>query len=363
MLRTIVAGLALAWVAASAFAQDLPAHYPPGYKDTLAAAAKEGKVVVYSNTEQFAVSALLDAFQAAYPNVAVDYVELKSNELYNRFVSEASAGALQADLIWSSSMDLQFKLLDEGFAQPYASPEKPALPAWANWKDLGYGTTFEPAAIIYNKRLFPESDVPKTHADFVKLLSAKAAELRGKVASYDPQRSGLGYFLLSQDLKNGQYVWDIAKGFGQTRAKLYTATGTMLEKVVSGEQVIAYNVVGSYALLKAKSDPSLGVVIPSDYAVVMTRVAFIPKDAKRPNAAKLFLDFVLSRRGQDVIANKSLLFSVRGDVEGEATAAKLTRELGDAIKPVAIGDELLELLEPTKRLAFFKKWQGLVEAK
>jgi iron(III) transport system substrate-binding protein len=137
----------------------------------------------------------------------------------------------------------------------------------------------------------------------------------------------------------------------------------MLEKVASGEHLLAYNVVGSYALLKAKSDPSMGVVIPNDYAVVMTRIAFVPKDAKRPNAAKVFLDFVLSNSGQEVIANKASLFSIRQDVEGEATAAKLTRELGSAIKPVAINAELLDLLEPAKRLPFFKKWQGLIEGK
>ena len=363
MIKSLAAGLVLALMALPAHAVGVPENYPPSYKAMLAAAEKEGKVVVYSNTEQFAVNPVLDAFQAAFPNIKLDYVEIKSSELYNRFVSEASAGALQGDVIWSSSMDLQFKLLDEGFAQAYASPEKPALPAWAVYKDLGYGTTFEPAAFIYNKRVLQEAAIPKSHAALAKYLSDNAASLQGKVGTYDPQKSGLGYFLYSQDLRNGTVLWDIAKGLGQTKARQYSATGNMLEKVASGEHLLAYNVVGSYALLKAKSDPSMGVVIPNDYAVVMTRIAFVPKDAKRPNAAKVFLDFVLSKAGQEVIANKASLFSIRQDVEGEATAAKLTRELGSAIKPVAINAELLDLLEPTKRLPFFKKWQGLIEGK
>ena len=88
-------------------ASRVPENYPPSYNALLAAAEKEGKVVVYSNTEQFAVNPVLDAFQAAFPKIKLDYVEIKSSELYNRFVSEASAGALQSDVIWSSSMDLQ----------------------------------------------------------------------------------------------------------------------------------------------------------------------------------------------------------------------------------------------------------------
>jgi iron(III) transport system substrate-binding protein len=363
MVRRIAASVAFALFGLAAQAQGFPENYPAEYKATVAAAEKEGRVVVYSNTEQFAVNPVLEAFQAAFPKIKLDYVELKSSELYNRFVSEASAGALQADLIWSSSMDLQFKLLEEGFAQAYASPEKPALPGWAVYKDLGYGITFEPAAFIYNKRIVQEASVPKSHAELAKYLTAHASELQGKVGTYDPQRSGLGYFLLSQDLKQGNVVWDIAKGLGLAKAKQYTATGTMLEKVASGENVLAYNVVGSYALLKAQRDPSIGVVMPSDYTVAMTRVAFIPKDAKRPDAAKVFLDFLLSKAGQEVIANKALLFSMRKDVEGEATAAKLNRDLGAAVKPVAIDAELLDLLEPTKRLPFFKKWQALLEGK
>lgn len=361
-MRLIYAAL-FAMLGGSAFAAELPAGYPASYKDLVAAAEKEGRVVIYSNTEQFAVAPVLAAFEKAFPNIKIDYTEIKSSELFTRFVSEAQAGALQADIMWSSSMDLQFKLLTEGYAQAYASPEKGSIPAWANWKDQGFGITFEPAAFIYNKRLMSDADAPKSHADLAKLLTAKAAELKGKVASYDIQRSGLGYFLVSQDIKAGNVIWDIAKGLGEAKARYYTATGSMLEKVSSGEHTLAFNVVGSYALLKAQSDPAIGVVIPRDYAIVMTRIAFITKDAKRPAAAKVFLDFLLSKQGQDAVANKALLFSLRDDVDGIATAAKLTRDLGNAMRPVAINEDLLELLDAQKRLPFFKKWQALVDPK
>ena len=122
-MRLIFAAL-LAMLGAQAFAAELPANYPASYKDLVAAAEKEGRVVIYSNTEQFAVAPVLAAFEKAFPKIKVDYAEIKSSELFTRFVSEAQAGALQADIMWSSSMDLQFKLLTEGYAQAYVSPEK-----------------------------------------------------------------------------------------------------------------------------------------------------------------------------------------------------------------------------------------------
>ena len=106
---------------------------------------------------------------------------------------------------------------------------------------------------------------------------------------------------------------------GKAQAKLYTSAGAMMERVTSGEHLIAYGIFGSYALGRSKKDPNLGIVLPNDYTMVTSRVAFISKKAKNPNAAKLFLDYLLSKRGQDIIANKADLYSLRSDVDGEAT--------------------------------------------
>ena len=56
----------------------------------------------------------------------------------------------------------------------------------------------------------------------------------------------------------------------------------MLEKASSGEHLLGYNVLGSYALVRAKKDPGLGVVLPKDYTLVLSRVMFIGKSAKQP---------------------------------------------------------------------------------
>ena len=104
----------------------------------------------------------------------------------------------------------------------------------------------------------------------------------------------------------------------------------MLEKVSSGEHLLGYNVLGSYALVRAKKDPALGVVLPKDYTLVLSRVMFIGKQAKNPNAAKLWVDYILSQRGQKLIGSDVELFAIRNDVDAEYTAASLTKQLGAA---------------------------------
>ena len=163
----------------------VPAGYPADYAKIVEAAKKEGKVVVYSTTDAKLVSALIKDFEALYPGVKVEYTDLNSTEVYNRFVSESAANAASADAVWSSSMDLQMKLAADGLAAPYKSPESGSLPDWAKFKDTVYATTFEPIAIVYNKRLVPPEDVPKTHADFTKLLNTKADKYQKKITTYD----------------------------------------------------------------------------------------------------------------------------------------------------------------------------------
>src|SRR5213594_2115242 len=202
-MRFIKLLLLLAWaIALVAIAQaQVPAGYPADYKAVVDGAKKEGKVVVYSTTDAKLVQPLIKDFEAAFPGIKVEYTDMNSTEVYNRFISENAANATSADAVWSSSMDLQMKLAAEGAAAPYKSPEIAALPGWAHWKDTVYATTFEPIAIVYNKRLVAADEVPKTHADFVKLLNTKADKFQKKVTTYDAEKSGVGFMLVNQDAK------------------------------------------------------------------------------------------------------------------------------------------------------------------
>src|SRR5207253_7983626 len=128
-------------------------------------------------------------------------------------------------------------------------------------------------------------------------------------------------------------------------------------RISSGENLLGFNIFSSYALLRAKKDPGIGVVYPKDYTLVMSRVMFVSKGAKNPNAAKLWLDYILSKRGQTIIANQAELGSIRADVEGEATLAGFTKQLGASLKPIPVGPELLTYLDQAKRLEFIKQWQ------
>ena len=340
----------------------VPTGYPTSYGETIAAAKKEGKVVVYSTTDTTSANPLIKDFQVLYPGISVEYNDMNSTEVYNRFISEKAANAGSADVLWSSSMDLQIKLASEGGALTYASPEIASLPSWAVWKNEAFGTTYEPLAIVYNKRLLTGDEIPQSHADLLRVFTTKTEKLKGKVTTYDIEKSGVGFLLITQDSKYNPQFWEMVKALGAVGPRVQSSAGTMMERISSGENLVGFNIFNSYAALRAKKDPSIGIVLPKDYALVMSRVTFISKTAKNPNAAKLWLDYVLSKRGQTIIANQSELGSIRADVEGEMTVAGYTKLLGAIAKPIPVSTDLLAFLDQTKRLEFLKQWQAAMKA-
>lgn len=359
--RTFARGIAAGLIAA-AFGLAAPAH-AQSTADLIAAAQKEGKLVIYGVTDNEQTNHLIREFRTLYPAINVEYSNMSTTELYNRFISETAAGS-SADVTWSSAMDLQIKLVNDGYAQPHKSAETAKLPDWANWKNEAFGTTYEPIGIVYNKRLIPAGDVPQSHADFIKLLNTQTEKFKGKVNTYDPEKSGVGFMLVTQDKQvNAAGFAELQKALGAVQVKVQASTGTMMERIASGENLIGYNLNAAYALTRAKKDPSLGIVLPKDYTLVLSRVMFIAKNAKNPNAAKLWLDYVLSKKGQETIANKADLYAIRPDVEGETTASGLKKQLGDALRPVAINTGLLTYLDQAKRLEFLKQWNSTVKGK
>ena len=312
----------------------------------------EGSLEIYGNADAKAVAPLISVFESRHPFLKIRYRDLESTALYRRFVAETDGGRASADLVWSSAMDLQAKLINDGYAQSYSSPEEPALPPTAIWKDMGYSVTAEPVALVYNKRLIARDEVPRTHRALEQLLTVRRTALTGKVTTYDPSRSNIGYLYLTQDFAITRDTRSLLQAIAASRPQLSATTAPMIDAVANERAAIAYNVVGSYALERAHADPRLGVVFPRDYTIIASRVAFIARGARHPAAAKLFLDFLLSRRGQKLLS-RGWLPPVRNDTPGLPLGPEQAR-------PIRGGPQLFVNLDPVKRQRFLADWNAIL---
>lgn len=345
--RSLLAS-ALGLFAAGAVAQVTP--------DRMAVAATEGRVVIYAATDQDVVQPLIDDFELRHPGIKVEYHDMHSTALYQRVIDEAPQGG-KADVVWSSAMDLQVKLVNDGYAQAHRSAETAALPAWAVWKNEAFGTTYEPAVFVYHKAALAADEVPDTHAALIDLLNRKPARFNARLATYDPRLSGVGLLLHTQDAQSNPIAfWALVQALGDNAIRAYATSAEMLDDISSGAKLIGYNVLGSYALTRTRTDPAIGVIWPRDYTLVLSRVAFITRHAHHPQAARLWLDHLLSRHGQTVLARNAGLFAVREDVTTD-NAVGLRTQLGAAFRPIPIGSGLLTYLDQAKQRDFLRQWE------
>lgn len=319
-------------------------------------AAEEGRLRIDAATgPQGWFETLLDTFRRRYPRVVPDYRRPTSSELDTNFRAEVAAARPTADILISSAMNLQFKLVNDCLARAYESIEKPKLPTWAVWKDEAYAITAEPIVFVYNRALMPANDVPLSHGDLADLLRRKAAFYRQKIATYDPARSATGYLYFTEDLMVSGDTLDFIEAVGRTDPTLYVSGGDANRSVEKGGHLLAYNMVGSYALEAQSADRHLAVIYPSDYTLVASHIALIPTTARHPAAGELFLDFLLSEEAQSILARHF----VRPIRDGLSMAGPAPPP--GVLRPIRFGPSLLASLDEYRRRSVLRSWQNALQ--
>lgn len=352
-----LAGLAWASAGCGADPQPIGARLHSIEQSSLVAnAVREGTLRIDAATGLLADVDLTNSFKRLYPGIELDYRRAISSELHANIVRESATGQATADIFISSAMDLQFKLVNDGFAQTYESPEKPHLPEWAVWNDQAYAIAADPLVFAYNEALTPAEDVPRSHHELTDLLRRKPDRYRGKVASYSPERSGTGYLYYTQDLMLSRDTLDLVRAVARTQPRFYVSGVQTGDKLVRGEHLLAYNMVNSHMVARQQQYPHIGIVFPSDYTLVMSRIAFIPRTARHPAAARLFLDFLLSELGQTLMAARHMQ-PIRNGVAAIGPAPP-----PEVIRRIRFGPALLANLDEYRRRRVLHEWHRAFEA-
>lgn len=299
---------------------------------------------IISTTDTEAFAPLIAAFQAENPDVAIRYTVASSQD-----VALAVETGASFDLAVSSAMDLQLKLANDGHAQGHVSGETAALPVWAKWRDQLFAFAQEPVVMIVSRAAFADGPLPETRAALIERLRSDPERFAGRIGTYDPQRSGAGYLFATQDARQSDTSWRLAEVVGGLQPQLFTASGDMIAGVQSGELVLAYNVLGSYATARLTGADTV-VIEAADFTHVLLRTALIPRTAERADLAAGFLDFLLSEAGQLLVEAKTGLPRIN-----EAALAA-----GPHLRPIRLDPGLLVFVDPLMRRRFLNEWTAAV---
>lgn len=323
-------------------------------------APEQARLVVNGATDVDAMKPLILDFQQLAPDVTVEFNDYVTNDLFREAETACSNHTTYGDLLLSSSVDQLVKLANDGCAQDHRSPQTERVASWANWRNEVFGFTFEPAVIVYDSKRVPPEDVPRSHVEIAELLREKPDLYRNRIGTYDVRVSGVGYLLAFHDALQAPTTYGrLLESFSRAEVVTRCCNSEVLEQITSGRLRIAYNVLGSYAYAASRRNPDLRVVIPRDYALILSRGALIPKLAPNPALAKRFLDYLLSPRGQTVARQKAFFFSegepLPPDVDGPISL--IESGIG---RPIRIGPALLAAQDRATREAFIRNWTSLL---
>jgi ABC-type Fe3+ transport system substrate-binding protein len=280
------------------------------------AAQKEGEVVLYTTliVDQI-VRPMIKAFRSHVTGIDVKFVRADSSQQVVKLINEGRAGRVQAD-IWHLSDGVQ-PLLQENLVAPIDLPSARGLPPEmldpkGNW----VGTNLSTRSLAYNTQLVPADQVPHTHQD---LLNPR---LKGQFVWHPYSIAGgygfIGLVLKSMGEDNGmRYLHALAR---QSIVPLPIAARAVLDRVIAGEYPIGLEMNSSHAVISAALGAPVRFV-PLDPVTMTLQIAGISRGAPHPNAAKLLLDFMISRAGQEVFRDADYI-PVRPDVPAKSPEVK-----------------------------------------
>lgn len=280
------------------------------------AGTERPKVTFYANIT--AVQPIVTAFSDAF-GIPASYTRISSSKFLATVMSEFDAGKLQADVL-QAPMPIMEYLKDKGVLAAYASPVAAGYPDWAKGADgVIYSFGIECMGIIYNTDLVKPADVPQHYADLAD------PKWDGKIVMPDPSvhSSTISWLVgLKEKVFKDDDAWmAFLKGLAANHPMFVRSLGPTPGPIASGEKAIGIS-MQKYIITKApaplswacRGEPQLGS--PRGIAVTST--------THNPEAARLFLNYWLSKNAMEMLASQvgeSVVYpGVSPPIEGMDTA-------------------------------------------
>jgi len=296
---------------------------------------------VLSSTDTSLFAPVIEDFLQSRSGVAVEYFVTGTAQIDEVF----RAAPEDFDVVISSAMDLQLKLVNDGFSVQIANLDQPD---WAQWRNSLFAFTTEPATIVINRAAFAPESVPQTRQELIAAMRARPEVFRGKVGTYDVRDSGLGYLFATQDARASETFWRLMEVMGGLDAQLYCCSGAMIDDLVAGELMVAYNVLGSYVAAREDVADMLEIVLPLDFPTIMMRTAFVSSRTEVAEEAAAFVRHLVEMQtGQQSLEAFPL-----------PPLSATTDSTGQAV--ISLEPALMTYLDPLKRRTFIKEWSSAV---
>ncbi|WP_431322572.1 ABC transporter substrate-binding protein [Rhizobium sp. YTU87027] len=256
----------------------------------LAIPASAANLVLYTSQPNEDAQATVDGFMAANPGIKVDWVRDGTPKIMAKLQAEIEAGNPVADVLLIADTVTLERLKEAGKLLAYKSPEAASYDASLYDTDgYYYSTKLITTGIVYNTSA---AFKPTSWKDLTKV------EAKGLMTMPSPLTSGAA-LIHAQTLAGVDGLgWDFYKDLAANGATAAGGNGAVLKSVASGEK--AFGMIVDYMPIreKAKGAP-VEFVFPTEGVSAVTEPVGILASSRNVEAAKKFVDYVLSQKGQE----------------------------------------------------------------
>ncbi|MFZ5823321.1 MAG: ABC transporter substrate-binding protein [Bacillota bacterium] len=268
--------------------------------------AEEKVLTLYTSFGADLYTPIVDAFQKE-SGIKVDVVFGGTGEMLKRL--DAEKGAPQADVMLGGGAE-SFEAYRPLF-EAYTVKEDKMVPDALKAPDrLWYGFNALPMVIMYNKNLVTEADLPKGWKDL------QDPKWKGKLAMADATKSGTSFVQVvtmlhlfgKEDGKGWQAVEAVVKN-----AKVLGSSSLPIKGVDAGEYALGLTYEHG-AWKYAKAGGPVGWIYPAEGTATIPDAVAIVKGGKHPNNARVFMDWLFSKKTQEMAAKELGLRAARTDV-------------------------------------------------
>ena len=258
----------------------------------LEGARKEGRLVLYTGMETDEANLFTKEFSKKYPFIKADIFRSAGEKVQARFLVEHRANTHFADIFQTSIVQV-YQLKNSGLLARYVSEE--TLAYGEGFKDAqGHWTAFYqiPYVIGYNSRMVSPKDVPASYED---LLNPKWKGL----ISLETEEYQWFYHLIQ--IMGRDKGLDFMKKFAAQKLQMRKGHTLLAQLVAAGESALATVVYSNRVERMKVSGAPIDWVRFKGPTITVINAISIPEKAPHPNAARLFVDFALSKEGQGLL--------------------------------------------------------------
>lgn len=278
-------------------------------------------LMLYTSTPIEIMTELEKAFETAHPDIDLQVFRSGTGTIAAKIAAERAAGKILADLIWVAEYTYLEELKSQGLLLRYESPEAANIPDLLIDPDrYYYGARIFALVIAYNTTLV--QNPPRTWTD---LLNPR---WRGELITANPQYSGSN--AIAAAVLGMEYGLDFFRGLAANNTAVVQGNSQVVTEVAAGAYSVGLTLDNMVRSLQLQGSP-IALVYPDDGAVFLPSPIGIFAGTQREEAAKKFVDYVLSAEGQRALVRIGAYIPARLDVEGPAGAPSLAELVARAM--------------------------------